>query len=84
VAKSSCPEVNGRVTVIGPGGLFIRTLNSQPNGTVLHLKLTEPSATFELECTVRTIAERGLGAEITSITLENEQKLLALLVQLRR
>lgn len=77
------PSMKGLVTVIGLGGMFIRTKDSQPYGTVLPVKLEDPLVTFQAECTVRNVAENGLGVEITGITAENEQKLKTLLLHLK-
>lgn len=82
-SSGSGPEVNGVVTVIGLGGMFIRTKDSQPYGTVLHLVLKGSYLAFESECTVRNVASNGLGVEITGITPPNEQKLKSLLLQLK-
>lgn len=82
-AEGTRPHLEGAVSVVGLNGMFIRTRDSQPYGTVLPLKLTTALLWFEAECTVRNVAENGLGVEITAITPENEQKLKALLLQLR-
>lgn len=82
-AQGMRPILIGTVTVIGLGGLFIRTGNTQPCGTVLRLKLTDPFIALDAECTVRHIAENGIGVEITGLTLENEHKLKTLLLQLK-
>jgi hypothetical protein len=82
-AESAHPLLSGTVTVIGLGGMFIRTKNTHSCGAVLRLKLIDPFVTFETECTVRNVAENGLGVEITGITFENEKKLKTLLLHLK-
>jgi len=82
-AECARPEVKGRVSVIGLGGMFIQTKDLQPYGTVLHLELVDPLVAFEAQCAVRDVAENGLGIEITGITTENEQKLKTLLLHLK-
>jgi PilZ domain len=77
------PKPDGVVTVIGLGGMFIRTTKTQPFGTVLKLRLDDPVTTFEAEFTVRSVAENGLGVEITKISPENELRLRALLLRLK-
>jgi hypothetical protein len=77
------PELAGLVTVIGLGGMFIRTQDSQSHGKVLSLRFVDPFVTFEADCTVRNVAEKGLGVEITRISLENERRLRTLLLQLK-
>lgn len=82
-AEATRPHLEGAVSVVGLNGMFIRTRDSQPYGTVLPLKLTTALLWFEVECTVRTVAENGLGVEVTAITPENQKKLKALLLQLK-
>jgi hypothetical protein len=77
------PAFEGIVTIIGLGGMFIRTKSLYPLGTVLHLSLVDSIATLDSECTVRTVAPNGLGVEFTRITPENEKKLKALLSALK-
>ena len=77
------PHVEGVATVIGTGGMFWRTKDTQPPGTVLPLVLTCGSNSVEVECSVRHINENGMGIEFTGFTPENEQKLKKLLLQLR-
>jgi PilZ domain len=73
------PNLEGLVTVIGLGGIFIRTPDLRPAGTVLHLRISDALVTLEAECTVRSVASNGLGVEFTRITHENELKLKSLL-----
>jgi c-di-GMP-binding flagellar brake protein YcgR len=77
------PKVEGIVTVIGLGGMFIRTRNSQPYGAVLNLRIQNKFSLFDAQCTVRNVAENGLGVEFTSLSPTDEQKLKGLLQQLR-
>jgi hypothetical protein len=80
---SGGPNVDGVVTVVGLGGMFLRTTKTQPFGTVLKLKVDDPLATFEAEFTVRNVSDNGIGVEITKISPENEQRLKALLTRLK-
>jgi hypothetical protein len=81
--SSAHPLLCGTVSVIGLGGMFIHTKNTHSCGTVLRLKLVDPFVVFEAECTVRNVAENGLGVEITGITFENEKRLKTLLLHLK-
>jgi hypothetical protein len=76
-------EIEGVVTVIGFGGMFIRTPSELPIGTVLRVLLTDLITTLDAECTVRNFALNGFGVEFTRITRENEQKLKALLSSIK-
>lgn len=77
------PPFEGMVTVIGLGGMFIRTENPEPPGTVLTLRLEDPVAAFDSQCTVRHVAENGMGVEITNISAHDEQRLRFLVGQLK-
>lgn len=77
------PQFEGTVTVIGLGGMFIRTKKTQPPGTVLKLTLDDAVATFESECTVRHVTDNGMGVEITKISHQDEQRLRFLLIRLK-
>jgi|GEM_PF-263637 hypothetical protein len=74
---------DGVATVIGPGGMFVRTKTPQAPGAVLALTLECPLISLELGCTVRHNTEKGMGVEFTDVTPENGQKLQSLLLQLR-
>lgn len=76
-------QFEGVVTVIGLGGMFIRTENIGPVGAVFPLRLEDPVAPFEFECTVRHVAENGLGVEITKVSSQDEQRLRFLVGQLK-
>jgi hypothetical protein len=81
--KDGGPEFRGNVTVIGLGGMFIRTERTKPPGTVMRLTLDDPVAAFDSECTVRHVSQNGVGVEITKISPESEQRLRFLLGQLK-
>lgn len=83
VGNGDGPRVEGVVTVIGLGGMFVRTQILRPPGSVLHLTLVCPLVSIESECTVRRVAENGMGIEFTGMTPEEEEKLKQLLHQLR-
>ncbi len=76
-------EVRAVVTIIGLGGVFLRTEISYPTGTHLHLTFDDSHVTFESECIVRNIEPNGVGAEFTTMTHENALKLKSLLSSLK-
>jgi PilZ domain len=76
-------RIEGVVSVVGLGGVFLRTRSSRPVGTPMHLKLAGPLAALEFDCAVRYVGDNGLGFEITSIAPLDEQKLKFLLLQLK-
>jgi hypothetical protein len=75
--------LEGVATVIGIGGMFVRTKAARPCGTVLSLVLTARAISIAAEGTVRNVAENGIGVEFTALTPENEQELKKFLLQLR-
>ena len=54
-------RLEGIVSVIGLGGIFVRTRASEPMGAILRLKLTDSLVTFESDCTVRSVAQNEIG-----------------------
>jgi hypothetical protein len=76
-------QLSGAVTVIGLGGMFIRTRTPQHLGSVFHLQLVDAFISLEADCTVRSLSDRGMGVEFTGISPENEQKLKMLLAHLK-
>jgi hypothetical protein len=76
-------RLEGIVSVIGLGGIFVRTRSSEPTGAVLRLKLTDPLVSFESDCTVRSVAQNGMGFEFTAMAPSDEQKLKFLLRQMK-
>ena len=83
ISNGNGPRLEGVVTVIGLGGMFIRTRTSCSAGSVLNMVLSCSFLSFESECTVRYADAHGIGVEVTRLTAENEQKLKTLLIQLR-
>lgn len=73
----------GIATVIGLGGMFCRTQNKIPTGTVLDLLLTYAADSFKVQCTVRHANEQGMGIEFTGFTPEDKQKLEKILLRLQ-
>lgn len=55
----------GQVSVLGTGGMFIRTQFHLPVGTTFGLRVRADGETFETECIVRDSLPGGLGVEFT-------------------
>src|SRR5262249_34179177 len=72
LANCGTPHFEGVVTVIGLGGMFIRTKGAVPCGGVFNVKLVHALGALETGCVVRDIAETGLGVEFATLTPENE------------
>lgn len=77
------PQLEGTVSVIGLGGMFVRTKIPPPSGSTLHVVLTGANVSLESECKVVHVKPNGTGVELTGLTPENEAKLKALLLELK-
>ncbi|HEY2123903.1 MAG TPA: PilZ domain-containing protein [Chthoniobacterales bacterium] len=81
--RAAAPGLSGVATVIGAGGMFLRTENVRPPGTVLAFNLTCGKLSIEVGCSVRYVTDHGMGIEFTAITPANDQRLLSLLDRVR-
>lgn len=66
----SCEAVgqpmNGQVSILGPGGMFIRTRHAPPAGSTIAVRVSSDEESFEAECVVRDVTPGGIGVEFTS------------------
>jgi PilZ domain-containing protein len=76
-------HVEGVVTVIGLGGMFVRTKAPLSPGSMLTLGMTCPAVSFEAQCSVRHVYEAGMGVEYTALTPENEARLKDFVIELQ-
>jgi hypothetical protein len=76
------PKINGTVTVIGLGGMFVRTARLEPFGPVPQLRVHN-LVTFVVARTVRSVSGKGVGVEFTSMARPEEKKRKNLLLHLR-
>ncbi len=67
--------VEGIITAIGLGGMFLRAKDRHHPGTVLNLIVQCSMISIALEGTVRHVNEHGMGIEFTQIPTQNEIKL---------
>ncbi len=75
--------LNGKVSVLGATGMYIRTATKYPAGTELELRLQGDGETLELSCTVRDVEPGGLGVEFTWLRGSKEEKLQSLMARLK-
>ncbi len=75
-------HLDGRVSVIGLSGMFIRTRESHPVGTTLALRIHALDTDIEVQCVVRDAEPGGLGVEFSGLSAENEQKLKSVIAYL--
>ena len=60
---------------LGLGGLFVRTKNSPPVGTTLHLVFNTPQGEVRGRAIVRLVREDGMGVAIVSMEQEDRGRL---------
>jgi len=78
--EGTSKPLRGEITIIGLGGMFIRTRASFPAGTVLGTRFRMEELVVETDCAVRYAAPTGLGVEFVRLrgtSSENLQKILA-------
>jgi hypothetical protein len=56
-------ELQGLVSVAGPGGVFIHTRQLYPVGRALGLRIRSGEESFEVVAVVRSLVAGGLGVE---------------------
>ena len=76
-------HVEGVGTVIGLGGMFLRSRKQPPPGSGMRFEMACPGLSFEAIGRVRDVTDVGMGVEYTVLTQENEKKLKQLLAQLQ-
>jgi hypothetical protein len=82
-ANGKGPQLEGTVSVIGLRGMFVRTKSPPAAGSTLHVVLTGANVSLESECKVVHVKPNGMGVELNGLTPENEEKLKALLLELK-
>ena len=83
----SCEGVSrplkGKISVLGTGGMYIRTTDAYPAGTELELRIRNDGETLETPCVVRDVAPGGLGVEFTWVRSSVEEKLKKLMARIK-
>jgi hypothetical protein len=77
-------DFSGKVSVIGLGGLMVRSDKSFSLGTVLPLRIHSGAQTLDLECIVRDISPDGIGVEFVKLSPANEEALQRIIDELSR
>jgi len=73
----------GKISVLGPGGMFVRTRDTYPSGTELELRIRAGADTLEAACVVRDAVPGGLGVEFTWLRGPLEEKLKRIMARLK-
>ncbi len=76
-------SLDGRVVVIGLGGMYIRTRDSHPVGTAFGIRLRSDGDVVEAICVVRQREPGGLGVEFVELRGRNEASLKKVLARLK-
>jgi hypothetical protein len=74
--------LDGKITVMGLGGLFIRTREPYPAGTVFRLRFTDEGETVEAMCAVRDQNPQGMGVEFVELRGKSEENLKKIMERL--
>jgi len=76
--------LDGRVSVLGLTGMFIRTRDSHPVGATLVVRLHGfDKDIVEGQCVVRDVLPGGMGVEFSVISEKDEQALKRILERLK-
>jgi len=67
--------LDGLVSIVGLGGMFIRTRESYPVGTVVGVRIRGDGEVVETECVVRDVEPGGLGVEFVRLRGQHEETL---------
>ena len=82
-----CEGVNrplsGHVSILGLGGMFVRTRESYPLGTPLEVRIHAPGDVIDAQCVVRDVLPGGLGLEFTKLRGKHEDGVRKFLEQLK-
>ena len=81
--KGVDPKFEGKVTVIGSGGLFVRTKQAMTMGQTIYLKVEDPNLNLEAEAKVRDVNEKGVGVEFANLDAPTQRKLQDFLRNIR-
>lgn len=73
----------GKISVIGLGGIYILTDKSYPMGTVLALRILAGADVAEADGIVRDVEPDGFGVEWVKLRGANEDTLKRILTRLR-
>ncbi len=66
---------DGQISVLGLGGMYVRTGKSYPIGTVLPLRIAVGKEAIEADCIVRDVETDGIGVEFVKLRGSNEDTL---------
>jgi hypothetical protein len=69
----------GQISVVGLGGMYVRTGKSYPIGTVLPLRFSAGAEVVEADCIVRDVEPEGIGLEFVKLRGPNEDSLKRIL-----
>lgn len=76
-------KLEGTVHTLGQGGMFVKTKNYYPHGTMLDLRVEDRTTEFHARCAVRSVVPEGLGLEFIMISSSDLEQLKDLIIHLR-
>lgn len=77
------PKFDGQVSIIGTGGLFVRTREPFEMGQTIKIRVEATALNFEVVCTVRDVSEKGAGVEFAPLDQPQQRVLNNFLSTLR-
>lgn len=75
--------LEGKVSVLSLGGMYIRTRESHPEGSAFGVRMRATGEVVETVCVVRRREPGGLGVEFMRLRGEQEKSLRRILARLK-
>jgi len=75
--------LTGKISVLGTGGMYIRTRDTYPPGTELELRIRAEPEALEAAGVVRDVVPGGMGVEFTWIRGPLEEKLKRIMARIK-
>ncbi|MGH9793977.1 MAG: PilZ domain-containing protein [Candidatus Acidiferrales bacterium] len=76
--------LDGKVSVLSLGGMYIRTRESHPEGSAFGIRMSASDDVVETVCVVRRREPGGLGVEFVKLRGQHEESLKRILARLKQ
>ncbi len=76
--------LDGKVSVLSLGGMYIRTRESHPEGSAFGIRMRASDDVVETVCVVRRREPGGLGVEFVKLRGQHEESLKRILARLKQ
>jgi len=81
--EGTSKPLRGKVSILGLGGMFIRTPDVFPAGTVIGVRFQMGELLVETDCAVRYASPNGMGVEFVKLRGSNSENLQKILSKLK-